>query len=419
MRGAEVPDESAYVPRYVDQTLGLLMQELPAVMLTGPRGCGKTTTALRHARSVIRLDVPEQALAFRSSPDAVLETYARPVLLDEWQAEPESMGAVKRAVDAHGGAGQFLLTGSVRARLGQAGWPGTGRVVPLAMYGLTSGELTRHDHAADFIAELFGDDDPTADRLKGAPTVVDYVDHAVRGGFPGAIELSDFARSNWYEGYVEQLIRHDLPEIADVRNATAMAALLRAVALNTAGQPDLATLAAAAGADHRTVRVYLALLEELGVVERVPAWATNRLSRMVKLPKYYVVDSGMAAHLVGDDRHGLLRNGDRLGRLIDTFVAAQLRPLLRLTSPAVAAFHLRDANQTHEIDLVLESASGAVVGIEVKAADAVSRKDARHLMWLRDRLGPAFHRGIVLHTGASTYPVDEKVWAMPIARLWN
>ncbi len=367
----------------------------------------------------MRLDAPEQALAFRGSPDAVLATYPTPVLIDEWQSEPESMGAVKRAVDAGSGAGRFLLTGSVRARLGSAGWPGTGRVVPLPMYGLTVGERERRDQAADLIERLFDDEDLSAARLDPAPTLVDYVDHAVRGGFPDAVGLSDLARSNWYEGYVDQLIRHDVPEVADVRNSSGLALLLRAVALNTAGQPDLATLAGAAGLDHRTAKTYLDLLEDLRIIERVPAWATNRLSRMVKLPKYYIVDPGMGAHLAGDSRDGVLRNGDRLGRLVDTFVMSQLRPLLKLASPVVSAFHLRDANQTREVDLVLETASGHIIAIEIKAAAAVTARDAKNLIWLSDRLGSTFHRGIVLHTGTTTYPLDDRIWAMPIAAIWS
>lgn len=412
-------DATEYVPRYVDRALDLLLAELPAVMLTGPRACGKTTTALRRASSVMRLDRTEQALALQSAPDAVLATYPTPVLIDEWQAEPGSMGAVKRAVDSGSGAGRYLLTGSVRSRLDPAGWPGTGRVVPLAMYGLSVGELERHESAPHAIERLFGDDDLEPGRLDLAPSLVDYVDHAVRGGFPDAVGLSEFARSNWYEGYLDQLIRHDVPEAADVRSPSGLALLLRAVALNTAGQPELSTLANSAGLNHRTVKTYLDLLADLGIIDRTPAWTNNRLSRLAKLPKYYIVDPGMAVQLVGDDRTGVLRDGDRLGRLIDTFVAAQLRPLLTLATPSVTAYHLRDANQRREIDLVLESASGQVVAIEIEAAESASVRDARHLAWLRDQLGSRFHRGIVLHTGALTYPLDDRIWAMPIAALWR
>jgi predicted AAA+ superfamily ATPase len=411
--------DGSYIPRYVDRALDLLLAELPAMMLTGPRGCGKTTTALRRAAAVMRLDRPDEAGAFRASPDAVLAAQPMPVLIDEWQVVPESMGAVKRAVDAGSGAGRFLLTGSVRARLDSAGWPGTGRIVPLAMYGLTVGELQHRHQAAAAIERLFSDEDPPVGVLKPAPSLVDYLDHAIRGGFPDAVGLSDFSRSTWYEGYADQLVRHDVSDLAEVRSPAGLAALLRAVALNTAGLPSLTTLADAARIDHRTARTYLDLLEDLRIIERIPAWTTNRLSRLVKSPKYYILDPGLAAHLAGDTRTGMLKSGDRIGRLVDTFVLAQLRPLFKLATPAVTAHHLRDDNQTREVDLVLESASGRIVGIEVKAASTVDPRDARHLAWLRDHLGTTFQRGIVLHAGATTYPLGERMWAVPIAALWQ
>jgi len=140
---------------------------------------------------------------------------------------------------------------------------------------------------------------------------------------------------------------------------------------------------------------------------------------MVKTPKYYVLDPGLAAHLSGDSRAGTLRSADRLGRLMDTFVLAQLRPLLKLAVPSVSAHHLRHANQTREVDLVLESAAGRVVGIEIKAASTVDPREVRHLAWLRDQIGTDFHRGVVLHTGSSVFPVGDRLWAMPIAALWQ
>jgi len=411
--------DDAYIPRYIDGALDALLAELPALMLTGPRGCGKTTTALRRAVSVLRLDRPDEAGAFRAAPDAVLAAQSSPVLIDEWQAVPESMGAVKRAVDARPGAGRFLLTGSIRARLDDSGWPGTGRVVPLPMYGLTVGELQHRHHAADAVTRLFSDDDPAVGTLTSAPTLVDYVDHALRGGFPGVVGLGDFARSTWYEGYVDQLVRHDVADLAEVRSPTALASLLRAVALNTAGLPSLTTLADAARIDHRTARSYLNLLEDLRIIDRIAAFAPSRLNRMVKTPKYYILDPGMAAHLAGDTRAGTLRSADRLGRLIDTFVLAQLRPLLKLATPSVTAHHLRDGNQTREVDLVLESAAGQIVAVEIKAASTITPRDAAHLAWLRDHLGAAFQRGVVLHTGAGTFPLGERLWAAPIATLWQ
>lgn len=410
---------AGYIPRYVDRAINRLLTELPAVMLVGPRGCGKTTSALRVASSVLRLDRPDQAAAFAADPDAILATSEPVVLIDEWQAVPAAMGAVKRAVDADHDVGRFVLTGSVRARLGSAGWPGTGRVVPLPMYGLTVAESLGRADVIDPLGALLADVDPVPGSMPTAPSLPEIVDLALRGGYPDAISLSDDVRAAWYDGYVDQLIRHDVPEVADLRAPAAMVTLLRAVSLNTAGLPSLTTLSEAAGLAHRTAVTYLDLLEDLRIIERVPAWSDNKFSRLVKGAKFYVVDSGLAAHLAGDTRATVLKSGDRLGRLIDTFVSAQIRPLLRLRRPAITAYHLRDTNQNREVDVVLETASGDVAGIEVKAANRVDQRDARHLAWLRDQLGDRFRRGIVLHTGSMTYRLGDRLWAVPVARLWT
>src|SRR5713226_5532354 len=130
-----------YRPRLIDQELARLFAQLPAILLTGPRAAGKTTTARQHARTIIRLDQDIEAAAFRADPDAVLRTLPEPVLLDEWQAVPGVLGAVKRAVDDDPRPGRFLLTGSVRAEIEAETWPGTGRVVRMPLFGLSEREI--------------------------------------------------------------------------------------------------------------------------------------------------------------------------------------------------------------------------------------------------------------------------------------
>ncbi|MGH2844727.1 MAG: AAA family ATPase [Thermoleophilaceae bacterium] len=121
----------------MDGLIDELLAELPAVMVTGPRATGKTTTAARHAASLVHLDRPAEAAVFRADPDVALGEYREPILLDEWQEVPAVLGAVKRAVDQDPRPGRFLLTGSVRADLDPVTWPGTGRLVRVPMYGMT------------------------------------------------------------------------------------------------------------------------------------------------------------------------------------------------------------------------------------------------------------------------------------------
>ena len=191
-----------YRTRLIDQVLTRRMAGLPAVMLMGPRACGKTTTALRHARTTVRMDRAGEAAVFKADPDAALRNLAEPVLLDEWQMAPETLGAVKRAVDDDPRPGRFILAGSLHAMLTlPGGWPGVGRVVNLEMWPLTVAEQQSTNTKPLLQRMLDGDDlEPAA----GGADLRDYIGLAVRGGFPqAALTVPESERRPWLEGYID------------------------------------------------------------------------------------------------------------------------------------------------------------------------------------------------------------------------
>ena len=139
----------------------------------------------------------------------------------------------------------------------------------------------------------------------------------------------------------------------------------------------------------------------------------------MRRPKGYLIDAALVSTTLGLDEQSVLADGNMLRRVLDTFVAAQLRPELAIAHSRPRLFHLRTEEGRHEIDLVAELAGRRVVGIEVKATSAPSGRDARHLAWLADQLGERFLAGVVLHTGPHIYPLSEKIIAAPIAVLWG
>lgn len=394
-----------------------LLGELPALLITGPRATGKTTTASRHAATMVRLDRPAEAAAFRADPDAALRGLAEPVLLDEWQTVPEVLGAVKRAVDADPKPGRYLLTGSVRADLEAETWPGTGRLVRVPMYGMTVGEQLGRLDTAPLLDRLARGDDlkvPAA-----PPDLRGYVELALHSGFPeAALALADSARQRWLDSYVEQLLSRDALQLEKGRDPARLRRYFEAYALNSAGIVEDKTLYDAAGVNRKTAIAYEQLLTNLLVVEALPSWTSNRLKRLVLSPKRYLVDAALLAGILRLDANAVLRDGDLLGRLLDTFVLAQIRTELAIAETRPRLFHLREHQGRHEIDLLAELAGSPVIGIEVKADAAPDRDDARHLSWLRDRLGERFSAGVLLHTGIRSYPLGERIVAAPICTLW-
>ncbi|MDQ6850299.1 MAG: DUF4143 domain-containing protein [Actinomycetota bacterium] len=402
----------------VDAILTSLIDQLPAVSVTGPRATGKTTTARRYAATVVRLDREAEAAAFRADPDVALRALPEPVLLDEWQEVPGVLGAVKRAVDTNPRPGRYILTGSVRIDLDAQMWPGTGRLVRLPMQGLSVREISRRLGRPLFLDRLLN---ANVESLGpgGKADLADYLDLALRGGFPEpALRLDGLARQAWLESYVDQLITRDAPAVAGARDPDRLRRYLEALAVNSAGVVEDKTLYDAVGINSRTANAYEQLLKNLLILEALPAWESNRLSRLIRTPKRYLVDPSIMAAVMRLDAAAVLRDGNLLGRVIDTFVAAQIRPELAVAESRPRWYHLRDKGGRHEVDLVIEFGGRRVAGIEIKANAAPKRNDVRHLEWLRDELGDRFVSGVVLHTGPRAYELADRVFAAPISTLW-
>lgn len=408
----------AYQPRLVDKLIRELLADLPALFIVGPRATGKTTTAARYARTVVRLDREAEAVAFRADPDAALRGLEEPVLLDEWQVVPGVLGAVKRALDARPDPGRFIVTGSVRGDLEGELWPGTGRLTRIPMYGMTVKELLGAIDTRPFLDRL-----AEGEALRPAddpPDLRGYVDLILQSGFPEpALRLAEASRQRWLESYVEQLLTRDAEQVDGGRDPARLRRYVEAYAVNTGGVVEDKTLYDAAGINRKTALAYERLVTNLLVVEPMPAWTSNRLKRLVLSPKRHVVDAALVAAILRLDTNAILRSGDLLGRLLDTFVVSQLRAELPVSASRPRLYHVRQQQGRFEVDVLAELGGGRLVGIEVKASSAPTGDDARHLVGLRDRAGDAFVAGVVLHTGPRAYPLAERVAAAPISALWT
>ena len=411
-----------YLTRFVDATLDVYMPQLPALLVTGARAVGKSTTLNRRAGTIVRLDREAEAAAFRADPDAAIRGLEEPVLLDEWQNAAGVLGAVRRSVERDPHPGRFLVTGSVNAELTHEMWPGTGRLTRVPMHPMTIRELRGRPHEPTFLDRLAAGEVP--ELPDDAPDLRGYIELALRSGFPTpALQLTGPARDTWLESYLADLLTHDVEQIEDSptrgRDTQRLRRYFEAYALNSAGLANDRTIYDAAGVNRLTALAYEDLLERLLIAERIPPWSSNRLKRLVRQAKRYVIDPALIAATLRLDSTGVLLDGDVLGRVIETFVVTQLGAEAAVSSTRPRLHHLRTKEGRREVDLVVELAGHRLLGIEVKADAAPDRRAARHLAWLRDDYPSEFVAGVVLHTGPGTYEIDDRIVAIPIAALWG
>ncbi len=412
----------AYRRRLVDPLLDDLLTELPAVMIVGARATGKTTMISRRAATTVRLNVPAEAAAFEADPDAALRGLDEPVLLDEWQAVPGTLGAVRRAVDTDPRPSRFLLAGSVRGELHDEVWPATGRIVRVPIYPMTLREQLGDVDGPTFFDKVATRIELTVPRT--TPDLRGYVELAVAGAFPQpALLLTGARRRVWLESYISDLLTRDIEQLEESktrrRDSQRLRRYFEAYALNSAGLADHKKIYDAAQINKMTAVAYEQLLTHLYVVEQVPAWTSNRLKRLVHSPQRYLIDAAFLTSALRLDSNGVLRDGDLLGRVLDTFVAAQLRPEVVVSECTPRLHHVRTEGGTHEIDLVAVLGGDELIAIEVKADAAPKAKDTRHLAWLRDELGNRFIAGVLLHTGPRIYRLEDRIIAAPISTLWG
>ena len=394
-----------------------LLPVFSALLVVGPRGCGKSTSMGRFADAVLDLSKPDVRLAAREDPDGVLAATDGTVLIDEWQEAPEVLGAIKRAVDAdHSNRpGRFIVTGSFRAAQQAVTWPGTGRLIRVRMHGLTRAEIERSDRYNPVDA-LFNLDHVQFRQSEW--TRSDYLEAIVAGRFPVAVELSGRNRRRWFRSYVDQLIDRDALQVSS-RSPQAMKlrSALESCAARTGLELNKHATAKDAGIDFKTADGYLSVLEDLCVISRIPAWHTKRLQRLTRSPKVILSDPGMAAHLLNVDAASLGSDPNLVGQMFETFAATELLAHIETAQAETQMFHLRNRDGK-EVDIVLES-QGRIVGIEVKSSSVVSRDDARGLLWMKDRLGDDFAGGAVLSSASVPFQIDDRVWALPLSALWS
>lgn len=422
-----------YHERIADRQLAEMLDELPAVLIAGPKGVGKTHTARRLAAAEFALDNAAVRQSVEADPDRI-QAAARPVLLDEWQRLPGIWDRVRRWVDDGAAAGSVVLTGSAHPR-GAAIHSGAGRIVTLRMRPLSLAERqlgTPNLSVSSLLAGGLVITGETSVRL------ADYAREIVSSGFPRLRGLSDRARERQLDGYLGAVVEREFADQGMMIRATeTLRGWLRSYAAATGTTAsytkilDGATVGDGSKPAKTTTIAYRDVLASLWLLDPVPPWTPPlpELGRLAQQPKHFLADPALAARLLEIDDDDLLagraesldvvRAGgagfDTLfGRLFEALVAQSLQVYAEACGATL--HHLRTRNGDHEIDFVL-TRKRSVVAVEVKLSPVVGDDDVAHLKWLSARLGDRLTDAVVVTTGTVAYRRRDGIGVIPAALL--
>lgn len=420
--------EKTYMPRVPDALLAERLDSAGAVLIEGPKWCGKTSTAARAAQSAVYLQDPDKAasyaLAIDTKPSLLLRG-AAPRLIDEWQTAPVLWDAVRMEVDRRGLAGQFILTGSAVPRDDAVMHTGTGRISRLLLRPMSLQE-SGESNGSVRLSQLF-EDNPEIDGTSGLD-IEHLAEVIVRGGWPASVGAEKRVAMRHTADYVDAVIHTDVSRVDGVRRDPQRArALLRSLSRNICTQAslvaicdDIASSEGSAQLSEKTVRQYLNALERIFVTEDLPAWnpVLRSRTRIRTTSTRHFVDPSIPAAVFGLSPAALLEDFPYFGLLFEELCVRDLRTYAEALDARV--YHYRDRSDL-EADAVVVRPDGRWGAVEAKLGMRQAEEAARHLLQLADKVDadrmrpPSFL--MVLTGGELAYRRKDGVCVVPIGCL--
>ena len=406
--------------RFLSETIQSGLSDTPVVFIRGARQTGKTTLAKEiisseHNANYITLDSAAVLSAASTDPTGFISGLKKPAVIDEVQRVPELILAIKEDVDRNRTPGRYLLTGSANIlTIPKVADSLAGRMEIATLWPLSRGELAGVKES--FITKVFKG---RIDELAFSKfSIEDLVDMIITGGYPEPVQRASFERrASWFDSYLTTIIERDIRSLANIHDISLVPRLLKLLSARAGGLRDNAELARSAGIPNTSLVRYMSLLEGIFLVYPVPAWSSNFGKRLVRSPKIFFTDTGVASHLLGIDAERLATDRTLTGKLFENFVSSELFKQAAWSGIRLKIYHFR-AHTGQEVDFVLEDSSGRIAGIEVKLSASIAAKHFAGLRELKRLAGDSFTAGIVIYTGDQAIAFGNDLFAVPATALW-
>jgi uncharacterized protein len=398
-----------YIKREIAASINAALQDMPVVVLTGMRQTGKSTFLQKESelkdRKYITLDDFAQLTAARENPDVFIGSGEK-MIIDEAQRCPELFLAIKKYVDKKRVPGQFILSGSANFLLMKnLGDSLAGRAVYFNLYPFSRRELNKTAETTPFLKTFFDEK-----KITGSKKIMPIAnDEVIKGGFPTVV-LQNLANPQiWFKGYEQTYLERDIRDLSRTANVLSFRNLLHLAAFRTGNILSISEIGRDAKLSSATVRSYLSLLELSCLIHCIPPYLGNKASRLIKSPKFYISDSGLAGFLaeVGDISTSSLR-----GAIFETYAAQNLISIINCRMPS-AKLSFWNIQGRHEIDFIIEQGNKCIA-VEVKAA---GRWNSSDLTALKSFVAstPGCVAAILAYNGTEAVQLGEKLWALPLS----
>ncbi len=399
-----------YIKRTIEDKIIEFSEIFPVVMLTGARQVGKTTVLknlnLQKKLNYVSLDNPNLRTLARQDPELFLQTYQSPIIIDEVQYAPELFSYIKIRVDENTESGQYFLTGSQIFHLMKDLTESlAGRVGILNLHGFSRAEIY------DYKENVFNPKNSfIINRNDDVNTIFDSI---YRGTMPKIIGNSKISSEDYYPSYVQTYIERDIRDLAYIQNEDKFFKFISSVAARTACELNLNDIANDVGVDAKTVDRWLSILKSSGLVYLLNPYSTNTIKRIVKRPKIYFMDTGLACYLSLWNNPRALQVSAMAGQMFETYVVSEIIKTYsnKGLEPRTRLFYYRDNNKK-EIDLIIEE-NNVLYPVEIKKS-ANPKKDAIKHFSIIEKFGKTKGKGVVLSMSPIIIPIDKENYIVPI-----
>jgi predicted AAA+ superfamily ATPase len=413
-----------YIKRKIEDTILNISRTFPVLMLTGPRQSGKTTLLNRLSeadRKYVTLDDPADRLFAKNEPTAFLERYSPPVIIDEIQYVPELFPYIKMYVDRHKNSGDFWLTGSQMFHMMKnVSESLAGRVGIINLFGLSNNEIFK-----TLFDQYTTEKDELLKRIHTAKpmTLPDVFERIFKGGMPRIYEQPNVNQEEYYSSYVQTYLSRDIRELTQVADELTFYKFLCIAAARTGSMVNYDALAKEAEISAPTAKQWLSVLVSSGIVLLIEPYHNNALKRVVKSPRMYFLDTGLAAHLTKWSSPDVLESGAMAGEFFETYVVSEIYKSFVNVGKKPPLYYYRDSN-TKEVDLIIWQ-NGTLYPIEIKKSSnpvgAIKNfgvlnpvTDEANFDDLSKHLKMKIGTGNVICLANNLRPIDGKNWTVPV-----